>query len=94
MTKKLDREQLLQLLNDLAPSPSNGLPAAEFEVRMAVFCAGCPDPVRAKWLLLDCLDPLTDEELVDRALAMPVPNKAAIPASEFSQMPLAMPAFA
>jgi hypothetical protein len=93
MTKKLNKEQLLQLLADIAPSTSGGVSAAEFETLMSAFCAGCPDPVRAKWLLLDCLDPLTDEELVERALAMPAPKKPDVPVRAYSHMPLAMPAF-
>ena len=29
------------------------------------FCAGCPDPAKARWLVVECLDPMTDEQLVD-----------------------------
>lgn len=36
------------------------------------FCAGCPDPLKAHWLIVECLDPLTDQEFVDRPLAMPL----------------------
>jgi hypothetical protein len=92
MKEKLNKAQLLRLLDDIAPSKADGLSAAAFEVALAAFCAGCPDPVRAKWLLLDCLDPLTDEELVHRALAMPAREAAAVPVRELSSEHLAMPA--
>jgi hypothetical protein len=94
MNKKCNKEQLLLLLDDLAPSKSDSLTAAAFEVALAAFCARCPDPVRARGLLLDCLDPLSDEEVVDRALAMPVPKKAEVPVRAYTPKPLAMPAFA
>lgn len=41
---------------------------------VAAFCAGCPDPALAQWLLFECLDPLTDEELVERALKVASPD--------------------
>jgi hypothetical protein len=94
MKEKLNKAQLLRLLNDIAPSAPGGLSAAAFEVTLAAFCAGCPDPVRARSLLLDCIDPLTDEELVDRALAMPAAKTAAVPPRGSPRMPLAMPAMA
>ncbi|CAH0212658.1 hypothetical protein SRABI118_02023 [Massilia sp. Bi118] len=67
----MDREKLLQLLNSIKPPRPDSLSDEEFESTIDAFCAGCPDPIQARWLLLDCLDPLSDEELVDRALAMP-----------------------
>ncbi|MGB9110213.1 MAG: hypothetical protein WCC39_16125 [Telluria sp.] len=93
MNKKLDKEQLLRLLDRLAPSALSPLSDAAFEETINAFCAGCPDPVRARSLLLDCLDPLTDAELVERALAMPAPQTAAKPARSVPRMPLKMPAY-
>jgi hypothetical protein len=81
MNKKLNKEQLLQLLDSIAPSKVDGLSEEEFGAVISDFCAGCPDPAGAKWLLFACLDPLTDEELVDRALAMADRTPAAFPAS-------------
>jgi hypothetical protein len=78
MTGKLNKQQLLGLLDSITPSKADALSEAEFDGVVAAFCAGCPDPVRARWLLFECLDPLTDEELVDRALAMAAPNPAGL----------------
>ena len=72
----LDREKLLQILDSIKPPKQDALSDNEFESIVDAFCAGCPDPVRARWLLLDCLEPLTDEELVDRALTMPKASPA------------------
>jgi hypothetical protein len=71
MAENCNRQQLLQLLDSIAPPKLDGFSDAAFEAVIHAFCAGCPDPVQARWLLLDCHDPLDDEELVDRALAMP-----------------------
>jgi hypothetical protein len=71
MEQRLDKQALLQLLDSIKPPRLDSLSEEEFESVIKAFCAGCPDPVQARWLLLDCLDPLSDEELVDRALAMP-----------------------
>lgn len=67
----LSKEQLLAILDRIAPSKQDGLSDAAFDRTIDSFCAGCPDPASARRLLLDCLDPLTDEELVERALGMP-----------------------
>jgi hypothetical protein len=76
---KLNKQQLLELLDSIAPPKADALSEAEFDGVVAAFCAGCPDPVRAQWLLFECLEPLTDEELVERALAMPAPSLPDLP---------------
>ncbi|KNZ67377.1 hypothetical protein AB595_26765 [Massilia sp. WF1] len=65
----MNKQALLQLLDRMKPPASDALSDEEFDALVLAFCAACPDPVRARWLLLDCLASLTDEELVDRALA-------------------------
>lgn len=81
MIGKLNKQQLLDLLDSITPSKADALSEAEFDGVVAAFCAGCPDPVRAQWLLFECLDPLTDEELVERALAMAAPKPTDLPPS-------------
>ena len=49
---------------------------------LLTFCAGCPGPVKAMRLIVECLDPMSDEELVDRTLAMPLRRMADVPLSE------------
>ncbi len=71
---KLNKQQLLELLDSITPSKADLLSDAEFDGAVSAFCAGCPDPAHAQWLLFDCLDPLTDEELVDRALKAAPPD--------------------
>ena len=89
---KLNKQQLLDLLDSITPSKAEALSDAEFDGVVAAFCAGCPDPVRARWLLFECLDPLTDEELVDRVLATAAPDPADLPASGCPDCPSPAPA--
>lgn len=59
----------------------HGLTQAALDLALVNFCAGCPDPIRARWLVVECLDPMTDEELVRRALDMPVLLMTDVPTS-------------
>jgi hypothetical protein len=83
MKVKLSKDQLLQLLHKLMNPKAYGLSETTFNDVLLDFCAGCREPVRARWLIVECLDPLTDEELVDRALAMPLRMMKDVPPSEF-----------
>lgn len=85
MKEKLDRYQLLQLLDKIMQPKSYRLSESDSDAVLLEFCAGCPDPVQARWLLVECLDPLSDEELVDRALAMPPRRMKDILLSEFPE---------
>ena len=82
MNEKLNKHQLLQLLDKIMQPKLYRLSEAEGDAVLLDFCAGCPDPVQARWLLVECLDPLPDEELVNRALAMPLRKIKDIPSSE------------
>jgi len=89
MKEKLNKDQLLDLLHILMNPKVHGLSNATYNTVLLDFCAGCPDPVKARWLIVECLDPLSDEELVDRALAMPLRLMKDVPTSEFpSRHPL------
>ncbi|MGO4476850.1 hypothetical protein AB4Z32_11415 [Massilia sp. 2TAF26] len=72
---KLNRQQLLELLDSITPPKADLLSDAEFDGVVAAFCAGCPDPSHAQWLLFECLDPLSDEELVERAIGAAPPDR-------------------
>lgn len=82
MNEKLNKHKLLQLLDKIMQPKLYGLSEAEGDAVLLDFCAACPDPVQARWLLVECLDPLTDEELVNRALAMPLRKMKDIPSFE------------
>lgn len=69
--RALDRAELLNLLGTLMNPKASGLTQNEVDGVLIDFCAGCPDPIEARWLIVECLEPLTDEELVDRALCAP-----------------------
>jgi hypothetical protein len=83
MTAKLSKDELLRLLDTLMHPRASGLTDEErYNEVLLRFCAGCPDPVKAHWLVVECLDTMTDEEMVDRALAMPCRAMADVPSSE------------
>lgn len=82
MKDKLDKEQLLQLLDKIMHPKANGLTEETYNNVLIAFCAGCPDPIKARWLVVECLDPMSDEELVERSLAMPIRLMADVPESE------------
>lgn len=84
MVSKLPKDRLLHLLDTLMHPKARGLTTEQlYDEVLNEFCAGCPNPVKARWLVVECLDPMTDEEMVDRALAMPFRSMADVPTSEF-----------
>jgi hypothetical protein len=88
MKEKLDRDQLLALLDKVMQPTKHGLTEQEGDEALLLFCAGCPDPVGARRLVVECLDPMTDEEILDRALGMPLRRMVDVPAAE---LPLGHP---
>ena len=81
MSSIASKERLLAMLNVMTQPKRHGLDEATLGLALINFCAACPDPIRARWLVVECLDPMTDEELVRRALDMPVVPMADVPAS-------------
>lgn len=80
MSVSPNKAQLLQII-DVLMNPK-GYPEKYIDRQLLNFCAACPDPVGAMRLIVECLDPMTDEELVDRALAMPMRPMAFVPPTE------------
>ena len=81
----LTKNQLLQLLEKLMNLKNYEISEKESGDTLIDFCGGCPDPVNARWLIVECLEPMTDEEIVDRALAMPPRRMTEVP---FSIVPI------
>ena len=75
------REELLQILQVMGQPKKHGLTQNGVEQALINFCVGCPDPVQARWLIVECLEPMTDGELVDRALSMPLRSISDVPTS-------------
>jgi hypothetical protein len=75
------REELLKILSVMGQPKKYGLTQKTLDQTLINFCAECPDPVLARWLVVECLDPMTDDELVDRALSMPLRPMSDVPAS-------------
>jgi hypothetical protein len=68
MDQKLSKTELLEKLQAISQPKAHGLTQETLEKTLIDFCAGCPDPIQARWLVVECLEPMSDEELVDRAL--------------------------
>lgn len=81
MSNTSNKEDLLELLKVMSQPKKHGLTRDALDQALISFCAKCPDPVRARWLVVECLDPMTDEELVDRALDMPLRSMTDVPSS-------------
>ncbi|MET4674947.1 MULTISPECIES: hypothetical protein [unclassified Luteibacter] len=81
MSEMSSREDLLETLKVMGQPKKHGLTQGDLDQILINFCAKCPDPVRARWLVVECLDPMTDEELVDRILNMPILPMADVPTS-------------
>ena len=74
-------EELLRLLQVMGQPKAHGLTQESLDQALINFCAKCPDPVQARSLLVECLDPMSDHELVDLAMAMPPRPMSEVPAS-------------
>jgi hypothetical protein len=81
MDRKLSKTELLGKLKAISQPKAHRLTQETLEKTLIDFCAGCPDPVRARWLVVECLEPMADEELVDRALQAPTRSMADVPVS-------------
>lgn len=79
--ESLRRAELLGLLQVISQPGAQGMTQESLDQALINFCAKCPDPVRARWLIVECLDPISDNELVDRALAMLPRPMSAVPLS-------------
>jgi hypothetical protein len=70
MHSGVNRNDLVRLIGLLMSPREHHLSEEDSGAILHAFGAACPDPVCARWLVVECLDPMTDEEIVDRALAM------------------------
>lgn len=90
-TRILSKIELVKKLSLIGDPKINSLSQNDVDQLVADFCAGCPDPFEAYRLIAECLDPLTDEQLVDRALSMslrPIAyiSRAIVPAEHPARM--------
>ena len=75
------RQELLTLLQVMRQPKALGLTQELLDQTLINFCAKCPDPVQARWLIVECLVPMSDGELVDRAIGMPPRSMSDVPLS-------------
>lgn len=65
----------------MAQPKKHGLTQGALDQIFVDFCAGCRDPVGARWLIVECLDSMTDDQLLERALSMPPRSIEGVPTS-------------
>lgn len=66
----LSKIDLLEIMDRISNPKRHALTEERLDQEIENFCAGCPDPVQAYSLIAENPDPMTDEEIVDRALSM------------------------
>ena len=81
LVPRLTRDQLIQCVKDCA-WPDGSLSEDEQCERLDYFCINCPDPAAAMDIVIETMEPLTAEEMVDRALACPPFDPKTLPESE------------
>lgn len=77
----LSRSRLLEIMNLISNPKRYSLTQEGLERAVEDFCAGCPDPIQAYSLIVENPDPMTDEELVDRAMNMESLQMSVVPTS-------------
>jgi len=77
----LSKMRLLEIMDRISNPKRHGLTQEGWEQAIEDFCAGCPDPVQAASLIAENPDPMTDEEIVDRALGMACLQMSSVPTS-------------
>lgn len=81
MKRMLSKAILLEKLEMISNPKKHNLTQQSLEQTLIDFCAGCPDPIKARWLVAECLEPMTDDNLVERALNMPIRPMSEVPTS-------------
>lgn len=71
IVKKLGRNGLIEILENMSRSAEKGLKAEEIDRQLIAFCLNCPDPAAAMDLVIDAPRGTSSAEIVDEALAMP-----------------------
>ena len=81
MTRIGSERELLAKLDVISHPENYNLTQEMANQALIDFCAACPDPAGARWLIVECLDPMSDEEIVARVLKMPVKTMVNVPIS-------------
>lgn len=82
MTKRLTREELVQLVDNILEPAGKGFASEQINEQLDIVCMNCPDPAGALDIIIETPPPVTAEELVARALALPPRDPNALPESE------------
>ena len=88
MSRKLEYEELIQLVDIVLNPMGRGFSSEEINQQLLLFCTQCPDPVAALDILLEARRPAMVNQVVDDALARPRRSVADVPVSE---LPLTHP---
>ncbi len=67
--KKLERNELVELVENLLHPNGKGFSSKELSDQLNLVCINCPDPSFAMDLIIETASPTTAVELVDRTLS-------------------------
>jgi len=84
MAKKLDRPEMIQLVDNVMHPKGRGFTSEQINQQLLLFCINCPDPTAAMDLVVEDMTPMSPQELVDRALACPPREVQTVPESELA----------
>jgi len=82
ITMRLGYEELVKCVHNILQPDESGCTSEEIDRQLLDFCINCPDPSAAMDVVIETREPLTAEEMVDKALAMPLREIESVPESE------------
>jgi hypothetical protein len=84
MAKRLSGAELIELVENITNPRKRGFTSEEINQQLLLFCIHSPDPAGAMDLMVESMEPMTSDELVDRALALPFRDPATLSESELA----------
>ena len=82
ITRRLEYQDLVKYVRNIFDPDGGGYTSEEINHQVMDFCFNCPDPSAAMDILVEGDEPLTPEEIVNLALAMPRRDVESVPESE------------
>jgi len=82
IAKRLTRAELVQLVGNILEPAGKSFTSEQINEQLDLVCINCPDPAGALDIIIETPPPVTAEELVARALALPLRDPNSLPESE------------
>jgi hypothetical protein len=83
MARRLNYKELVAVAENILHPAEAQFAEDQISEQLLLLCINCPDPAGAMdWIVVEALPPITAQELVDRALALPPRDPPSLPESE------------